>query len=126
MDPERGAAAKCPAAQRAIGNTLEAPFLPAVPSPRCSARLSYAFDCHGTMTNPNFEVRGDWRLTHLPADPAPWMVPGRTYGIVLRRRSPLALPEAVVLDRETGAELGIYSGRRARELFATATWPQRL
>jgi hypothetical protein len=75
------------------------------------------------MTHPAFEVCCDRRLTRLPDKPAPWMVQDRTYWVVLRRRSPFTLPEAVVHDRDTGVVLGIYSWRRAREMFDAGGLP---
>ncbi|HEX6362178.1 MAG TPA: hypothetical protein VFZ93_04425 [Albitalea sp.] len=69
------------------------------------------------MEEPVFEVRGEWRLTVLPSHPAPWMVPGRTYVVVLRRCSSHTLPEAEVRDIDTGEVLARYSWRHAREIF---------
>ena len=66
----------------------------------------------------SFEVRGQWPLQNLPAPPEPWMVPGRTYVLVLRRRSPQDLPEAEVRDAHTDAVLATYSWHVARAMFA--------
>jgi hypothetical protein len=69
------------------------------------------------MTQPIFEVSGEWRLTTLPPQPSPWMVQGRAYAVVLRRRSGQTLPEAEVRDVDSGEILARYSWRRARDLF---------
>jgi len=69
------------------------------------------------MNDATFEVRCDRRLIRLPPEPAPWMVQGQTYEVVLRRRSLFTLPEAVIHDRATGEVLAVYSWRRAREMF---------
>lgn len=69
------------------------------------------------MKQPIFEVRGEWRLTMLPPQPSPWMVQGRAYAVVLRRRSGATLPEAEVRDVESGEVLANYTWSYARGLF---------
>jgi len=67
---------------------------------------------------PIFEVRGAWPLKVVPAQPEPWMVVGRVYVVVLRRRSAHTLPEAEVRDPKSDAVLARYPWHAARELFA--------
>ena len=69
------------------------------------------------MPQPIFEVRAERPMEALPHRPEPWMVPGRTYLLVLRRWSSRTLPEAEVRDVATGGVLGRYSWPEARRLF---------
>jgi hypothetical protein len=74
---------------------------------------------------PVFEVRGEWRLAILPSQPAPWMVAGRAYAVVLRRCSGETMPEAEVRDIDSGQVLARYTWRQARELFNGPTFQRR-
>jgi len=72
---------------------------------------------------PDFEVRGEWPLRAVPADPLPWMTLGRVYVVVLRRQSARSLPQAEVRDPVTDGLLATYRWPEARELFGLAALP---
>jgi hypothetical protein len=74
---------------------------------------------------PVFEVHGEWRLTMLPSQPAPWMIQGRAYAVVLRRSSGATMPEAEVRDIDSGEVLARYTWRQARELFSEPAFQRR-